>query len=171
MFYIGWVGTAIINLDALFFANSVCSSTEWVIVKKIQLTLILTIIGSLWFYPGWGVDSSSVNDNRGHDWYSSQAPVDVDKLTDENLVPAQDQKNNLWIIESTGMNVNTSLDIPAGNWARLKLVPSASGELKIYCQYPTGSNVLLLTDNVQRVAATGRGTRLSSKEITMYGTP
>jgi hypothetical protein len=48
------------------------------------------------------------------------------------------------------MNDNTSLDILPGNWARLKLVPLARGELNIYCKYPTGSTDLLLTNYVEK---------------------
>jgi len=123
---------------------------EWVIVSLIKLALILTTIGLLWFYPGLLFDSSKAYDIRGYDWYSSQAPVDPGKLSDDGMQPAQDQKNSLCIADSTETNMNTSLEIPQGTWARMKLVPAASGELKIYCQYPTGSNDLLLTGNVQK---------------------
>ncbi len=68
-----------------------------------------------------------------------------ESFRNEGLKPAQDQTNGLWIVDSTEANRNTSLEIPGGNWARLKLVPAASGELNVYCQYPTGSTDLLLT--------------------------
>ena len=119
-------------------------------MRKIQLALILTTIGLLWFYPGCLLfDSSMAYDIRGHDWYSSQAPVDPGKLSDEGLQPTQNQKNSLWVVDSTQTNNNTSLEIPQENWAKLKLVPTASGELIVYCQYPTGSIDLLLTGHVE----------------------
>ena len=121
----------------------------WVIVSLIKLALILTTIGLLWFYPVLLFDSSMAYDVRGYDWYSSQAPIDPGKLSDEGLQPAQDQTNGLWIVDSTEANRNTSLEIPGGSWARLKLVPAASGELNVYCQYPTGSTDLLLTGHVE----------------------
>jgi hypothetical protein len=118
-------------------------------VSLTKLALILTTIGLLWFYPVLLFDSSMAYDVRGYDWYSSQAPIDPGKLSDEGLQPAQDQTNGLWIVDSTEANRNTSLEIPGGSWARLKLVPAASGGLNVYCQYPTGSTDLLLTGHVE----------------------
>jgi Ca-activated chloride channel family protein len=70
------------------------------------------------------------------------------KLTDEGLQGSQCEKNGLLIVDSTGKNSNTTLDIPADSWARLKISPYAGGDLEVYCLYPTGSADLLANGSV-----------------------
>ncbi|MGA9099589.1 MAG: VWA domain-containing protein, partial [Methanotrichaceae archaeon] len=57
--------------------------------------------------------------------------------------------NGLMIVDSTEKKSKTSLDVPPGAFVRLKLLPAASGELKLYCRFPTGSTDLLLTGRVK----------------------
>jgi Ca-activated chloride channel family protein len=116
-------------------------------MRKIRLALILTTMALLWICLGIGLDSSSVKGLQ-YDWYVSLAPGDIGKLTDEGLQGSQNERNSLSIVDSTGKHSNISLDIPTGTWARLKLSPSASGKLEVYCRYPTGSTDLLLNGSV-----------------------
>jgi Ca-activated chloride channel family protein len=119
-------------------------------MRMIQLALILSAIGLIWLYPGFGLDTSMANDISKYDWYISQAPDDIGKLTDEGSQPSQNEINSLLIVDSTGTNSNTFLDIPMGTWARMRLIPSASGELEVYCRYPTGSTDVLLNGSVKK---------------------
>jgi len=117
-------------------------------VRKIQLFFILTAMALICSCSGIGqVSSSSANVPR-YDWYVSQEPNDMGKLTDEGLQGSQSEKNGLLIVDSTGKNSNTTLDIPADTWARLKISPSAGGELEVYSLYPTGSADLLANGSV-----------------------
>lgn len=116
---------------------------------RVRMALLLMAVGMAFSYPGLGSDSPSANDSDpGDSWYSSQAPDDAGQLTDEGMQPAQDEKNSLWIVDSNGKNSKTSLEVPSGAFTRLKLLPAASGELKLYCRYPTGSTDLLLFGQV-----------------------
>jgi Ca-activated chloride channel family protein len=123
-----------------------------VIMRKIQLALVLTAVAFIWFYPGMGLDSSSVNVNgaRGYDWYSLQAPSDASKLTDEGPQAEYDKNNSLSIVDSMGKRSSISIELPPNMWARLKLAPVSDGELKLYAKYPTGSTDLLLSDSAKK---------------------
>ena len=55
------------------------------------------------------------------------------------------EKNSLAIVDLDGKETRTSLDIPAGNWARLSLAPADSGELELFCLYPTGTVTSIIT--------------------------
>lgn len=118
---------------------------------RVRMALLLMALGLAFSYPGLGSDSPSANDsNPGYSWYSSQAPDDAGRLTDEGMQPAQDEKNSLWIVDSNGKNSRTSLEVPSGAFTRLKLVPAAGGELNLYCRYPTGSTDLQLSGQVEK---------------------
>lgn len=124
---------------------------EGVIMKRVRMALFLMALGLSFSYSGQGLGSSSASgDDQGYDWYSLQVPDGSDQITDEGPQPAYDEKNSLWIVDSTGKNSRTSLEVPSGAFVRLKLVPEASGDLKLYCRYPTGSTDLLLTGRVEK---------------------
>jgi len=91
----------------------------------------------------WGDDSGDE-----YAWYGSEAPSVADRLVDEGLRPGQEDNNGLWIVDSAEKERRTSLEVPMGAWARMMLAPSASGELKLYCRYPTGTVDFLLMDDV-----------------------
>ncbi|MDM7911963.1 MAG: VWA domain-containing protein, partial [Methanotrichaceae archaeon] len=61
----------------------------------------------------------------------------------------QSGKNELWIVDLTGVDRRTSLEMPSSSWSRLSILPAVDGELKLYCRYPTGSVDLLLSDHVR----------------------
>lgn len=56
--------------------------------------------------------------------------------------------SGLWISDSSGKYKTSSLDIPPGSWAILKLIPVSDDGLGIYCRYPTGSVVMLASGQV-----------------------
>lgn len=123
---------------------------EGVIMRKLCLLLPLLSLGLLWSQPGVGsglpsTDSSDQED----DWYSFGNPDNADKLVEEGQLSGQNEKNELWIVDLTGIDRRTSRDMPSSSWSRLSILPAVDGELKLYCRYPTGSVDLLLSDHVR----------------------
>ena len=72
-------------------------------------------------------------------WFTQNAPDDADILTKEGPKNTEDNKSNLWIIDSLAKRRRTSLEIPSGSWAKLELQPQTDGNLCLLCRYPTGS--------------------------------
>jgi len=122
-------------------------------MKKIWLVLIFAALGLSWPSPTWGSSISSGDDNLAYkeapNWYSSNDPGNAYSLSDEGAQAEHGGKHGLWIADFGDKERRTSLDIPPGSWAWLQLVPAVSGELSLYCQYPTGSTDLLLTGQVK----------------------
>jgi Ca-activated chloride channel family protein len=112
---------------------------------KVLASFIMAFL-LFWSYPCLGLDPSSDSSPEGS-WYSATPPEDKGKLTDEGQQPGKE--SGVWIVNSTEREKRTSLDIPMKRWARLMLVPAASGELKLYCMYPTGSVDLLVSEKVE----------------------
>jgi Ca-activated chloride channel family protein len=97
---------------------------------------------------GIGLTATDDSDQE-HDWYSFDNPDNAGKLIEEGQVLRQNEKNGLWITDLRGSEQRTSLEIPPLSWSRLSLLPAESGELTLYCRYPTGSVDLMLTDQVR----------------------
>ena len=72
-------------------------------------------------------------------WFTQNAPYDADMLTKEGQKYKEDNKSNLWIIDSLAKKKRTSLEIPSGSWAKLELQPHTDGNMRLLCRYPTGS--------------------------------
>lgn len=117
-------------------------------IISIILCLVAALISCsgpcLGFDLSWGDDS-------GHEytWYISEAPSVAGRLVDEGLRPGQEENSGLWIVDCAEKERRTCLEVPMGAWARMMLAPSASGELKLYCRYPTGTVDLLFMDDVE----------------------
>jgi Ca-activated chloride channel family protein len=93
------------------------------------------------------------DDDNDADWYSYNAPTSPEGLADEGPLSGREEAGGTWIVDSSGTEKRTSLEIPMGAWARVMLAPSESGELELFCRYPTGTDYLLATDEVEA----GRG--------------
>ena len=122
-------------------------------MAKVRMAMFLIAVGLSFSFPGSGLNSTLANggdqSDQVYSWYTSEAPNDVNQLTDEGLQFARNLGNGLMIVDSTENKSKTSLDVPPGAFVRLKLLPAASGELKLYCRFPTGSTDLLLTGRVE----------------------
>ncbi len=55
----------------------------------------------------------------------------------------------LAIIDSSGEESRTSLEMPSGSWARMRLTPKGGGDLKLFCLYPTGTVAAVLNSSVE----------------------
>ncbi len=123
---------------------------EGVIMRKLGLLLPLLSLGLLLSQPGVGSDLPLTdNSDQEYDWYSLDDPDNADKLVEESQLSGQSDENELWIVDLTGRERRTSLEMPSSSWSRLSLLPARSGELSLYCRYPTGSVDLLLSGHVR----------------------
>lgn len=119
-------------------------------MRKLGLLLPLLSLGLLWSQPGLGSGLPATDDSdQKHDWYSFDNSDNAGKLIEEGQVLRQSEKNELWITDLRGSEQRTSLEIPPLSWSRLSLLPAESGELTLYCRYPTGSVDLILADQVR----------------------
>jgi len=56
----------------------------------------------------------------------------------------------LAIIDSSGEESRTSLEMPSGSWAQMRLIPEAGGDLELFCLYPTGTVAVVLNASVKK---------------------
>ncbi|MRR36333.1 VWA domain-containing protein, partial [bacterium] len=56
----------------------------------------------------------------------------------------------LAITDSSGRQNRDSLEMPSGNLVRIHLTPGASGDLELFCHYPTGSVAGILNASVEK---------------------
>lgn len=122
---------------------------------KVRIAMFFIAVGLSFSFPGSGLNSTLADgggdqSDQVYSWYTSEAPKDIGQLLDEGLHPTQNLGNGLLIVDSAEENSKTSLDAPTEAFVRLKLLPAASGDLKLYCRFPTGSTDLLLTGRVER---------------------
>ncbi|MCX6678329.1 MAG: VWA domain-containing protein [Methanothrix sp.] len=118
---------------------------------KINRTILpLAVIAIICLYPGTASDPSDPASGQESGWYTYVAPEDAARLVEEGSISTEPDKGSLVIVDSTGMQSRISLEVPSGNWARLRLMPDASGELQLFCLYPTGSAAQILNASVQK---------------------
>ena len=118
---------------------------------KINRTILpLAVIAIICLYPGLALDLSFPASDQESGWYAYETPEDSARLVEDGSISALPDKSSLLIVDSTGKQSRTSLEIPSGNWARLRLMPEASGELQLFCLYPTGSVATILNASVQK---------------------
>ena len=55
----------------------------------------------------------------------------------------------LAIIDSSGEESRTTLEMPSGSWAQMRLIPEAGGDLELFCLYPTGTVAVVLNASVK----------------------
>jgi Ca-activated chloride channel family protein len=120
-------------------------------MAKLRLGLFLVALGLSFSFPVSGLDPSSANGgDQNYSWYSLESPKDFGNLTDEGAQSMQGENSRLLILDSTGKGSRTSLTAPSGAFVALQLQPAESGELWLYCRYPTGSADLLLKGRAEK---------------------
>jgi len=138
-------------------------------MKHIRLLLSLSIMTLACLHPGAGLDSpSEKSSDQEYVWYSTEAPAKADQLLDQGQAPGGQTNSSLWIVDSSEKEKRTSQEVPPGSWAKLMLLPTAGGELALYCRYPTGSVDLILKGTVEEGKAYGAwfsGDRVGDYEV------
>ena len=104
---------------------------------SLSLSVVAVLLAGL--HPICAEDSPLGSNDPEKIWYSFEAPSDAGKLVEEKAGNAGIGTNSLSIVDYSGSETRTSLDIPTGNWAALRLVPAADGKITLFCRYPTGT--------------------------------
>ena len=110
----------------------------------------MAVIAIICLYPGTASDPSFPASDQEASWYAYETPEDSARLVENGSTGALPDKSSLLIVDSKGKQSRTSLDIPTGGWAQLRLMPKASGEMQFFCLYPTGSVATILNTYVQK---------------------
>ena len=115
-----------------------------------RIILPLAAIVCICLYPGLALDLSFPASDGEFGWHTYEAAKDAARLVEEGPIEAQQDKSSLLIVDSAGKKTRTSSEMPPGSWARLRLMPEASGQLQLFCLYPTGSAATMLNASVQK---------------------
>jgi Ca-activated chloride channel family protein len=118
-------------------------------MKINQTILPLAVIAIICLYPAIASDTSSTASDQESSWYVFETPADSARLESASMSALPD-KSSLLIVDSRGRQSRTTLDIPSGTWAQLRIMPPASGELQLFCLYPTGSVAQVQSASVEK---------------------
>ena len=112
----------------------------------------MAIVAIICQFPGAGQDLSSAKaSDEESGWHTYETPKDANRLVEEGSISdAQQDRSSLAIVDSLGKQSRTSLEIPSGSWARLSLSPVESGQMQLFCLYPTGSVATMHNSSVEK---------------------
>jgi len=122
-------------------------------INRTKLSLaVIAIIAFICMYPVAASDPSSSASDHESGWYVYETPEDSARLVESSSISASalPDKGSLLIVDSQGRQSRTTLDIPSGTWAQLQVMPPASGELQLFCLYPSGSVAQMLSASVEK---------------------
>lgn len=118
---------------------------------KINRTILpLAVVAIICLYPVAASDPSSATSDQESGWYVFETQEGSSRLVENESIAALPDKSSLLIVDSRGQQSRTTLEIPTGTWAQLRMVPQASGELHLFCLYPTGSVAPMLSATVEK---------------------
>jgi len=118
---------------------------------KINRTILsLAAIVLICLYPAAASDPSFPASDQESGWYVYENPEDSAQLVENGSISALPDKSSLLIVDSRGKQSRTALEMPSGAWAQLRLMPQASGEMQLFCLYPTGSVAQMLSAFVEK---------------------
>lgn len=115
------------------------------------LILSLAALAILGLYPGMALSISSESMD-GREWMVySEDKVAFQLVEDQAALSATSafDSERLAIIDSSGEESRTTLEMPSGSWAQMRLIPEAGGDLKLFCLYPTGTVAVVLNASVK----------------------
>ena len=115
------------------------------------LILSLAALAILGLYPGMALSISSESMD-GRVWMVySEDNVAFQLREDEAALSSASSSGSerLAIIDSSGEESRTTLEMPSGSWAQMRLIPEAGGDLKLFCLYPTGTVAVVLNASVK----------------------
>ncbi|MDQ1282479.1 MAG: Ca-activated chloride channel [Euryarchaeota archaeon] len=116
------------------------------------LIFSIAMVVVICLYPLMALGSVDV-ESDDESWIVYDAGENTTLLVDEGPAEssgALQDTGPLAIIDSSGKKTRTSLEMPSGSYMRLSLVPGASGQLQLFCLYPTGSVETVLDAKVMK---------------------
>jgi Ca-activated chloride channel family protein len=124
---------------------------EWVMaINPLMLSIAVVVAISFCSVTALG---SMIDVTTDESWIVYDAKEDTSLLIDEGSAgstSALRDKSSLLIVDSSEKSSKTSLQMPSGSFVRLSLAPGASGQLQLFCRYPTGSIENLLNAAVKK---------------------
>ena len=117
-------------------------------INRIMLPLAAIVVICL--YPGLASDQSSSATDQEAGWYAYETPEDSARLVENAALGSLPDKSSLLIVNSIGQQSRTAQDVPSGAWVKLRLIAPESGEMQLFCLYPTGSAVQVLSGAVEK---------------------
>lgn len=120
-------------------------------MKRDWLALSLAMLAVTGLYPGLAECSSSSSSIDEEVWSVYDDKIEPFQLAEDDAGASASADNaaSLAITDSSGRLSRASLDAPSGSLVRMRLVPEESGDLEIFCLYPTGSLAGVLNGSVE----------------------
>jgi len=116
------------------------------------LILSLAALAILGLYPGMALSISSSESMDEREWMVYSEDNVAFQLAEYEAAlssASASGSERLALIDSSGEESRTSLEMPSGSWTRLRLIPEAGGDLKLFCLYPTGTIAVVLNASVK----------------------
>lgn len=127
----------------------------------------ITLLGAIAFMalcPGLALGSIDSESNDNLSWYvydsvenhsilkevATTVSASTTASTASNDSTGSLQENSLVVIDSTGKETRTALEMPSLSRAELLLRPMKGGLLQLFCLYPTGSSAIILSETVAK---------------------
>jgi Ca-activated chloride channel homolog len=123
----------------------------WIMeINPLMFSMAIAVIICL--YPVMALGSADI-ESDDESWIVYDAGEDASRLIDEGptgSAGALQDAGLLAIIDSSRKKTKTDLEMPSESYMRLSLVPGASGQLQLFCLYPTGSVEIVLNAAVKK---------------------
>ncbi|HPM26526.1 MAG TPA: hypothetical protein PLD96_04245, partial [Methanothrix sp.] len=116
------------------------------------MILSLAALAILGLYPGMALSISSSESMDEREWMVYSEDNVAFQLAEYEAAlssASASGSERLALIDSSGEESRTSLEMPSGSWTRLRLIPEAGGDLKLFCLYPTGTIAVVLNASVK----------------------
>ena len=121
-------------------------------MKSNWLAFSLAMLAVTGLYPGLAACSSLSQSMGEESWAVYDDEIESFQLAEDAAWPSApgDDAPGLAITDSSGRQSRDSLEMPSGSLVRIRLNPGASGDLELFCLYPTGSVAGILNGSVEK---------------------
>ena len=121
-------------------------------MKSNWLAFSLAMLAVTGLYPGLAACSSLSQSMGEESWAVYDDEIESFQLAEDAAGPSApgDDAPGLAITDSSGQQSRDSLEMPSGSLVRIRLTPGASGDLELFCLYPTGSVAGILNGSVEK---------------------
>ncbi|MDD1740509.1 MAG: VWA domain-containing protein [Methanothrix sp.] len=121
-------------------------------MKSNWLAFSLAMLAVTGLYPGLAACSSLSQSMGEESWAVYDDEIESFQLAEDAAWPSApgDDAPGLAITDSSGRQSRDSLEMPSGSLVRIRLTPRASGDLQLFCLYPTGSVAGILNGSVEK---------------------
>ena len=121
-------------------------------MKSNWLAFSLAMLAVTGLYPGLAACSSLSQSMGEESWAVYDDEIESFQLAEDAAGPSApgDDAPGLAITDSSGRQSRDSLEMPSGSLVRIRLTPGASGDLELFCLYPTGSVAGILNASVEK---------------------